>query len=539
MLYRDISRVLANYLWILLIPLFIPFLIAIYCEFVIGPEVYPQLPCSKAFFLTLLTTAILGLFFWWIGKRSSGRLFRREALLLVILVYCLTSIIASLPFVISRTLPNPLDALFEAVSGITTTGATIMEAKQYDESTGKESQIKKTFTVGLDKIETIPYSYFGTIEPVKRPNTDQILYTGIDAVNPALLFWRSFMQWLGGGGIIVLFVAILPALGVGGKILYQTEMTGPSKESIFPRIKETASMLWKAYLGLTIIEIILLVLTNEKISLFDAIMISFSTISTGGFSPKNESIGAYQSVYTDWIIVLFMILGSISFTIYFFCMRGRFFRLNDLELKVFLVIIIVSCALATWELLGRYPFLDAFRLGTFQAISAQTSTGFNNADYDVWPFTIQVHMLILMFIGGMAGSTAGGIKVIRLQTFFRILLNKIEMIFRPDTVRTYRIGTSIIDNRTATIILCFLMIVASLTIVGTYLFVLDGYDPETSLTCISCLINNAGFAFGMGARSFAFLNNFGKVIGCIWMIAGRLEFFAILIAFVPAFWRSK
>lgn len=546
MLYRDISRTLAFFVWILLIPLSIPLGIAIYTDWIAPSGAYPQPPTAPAFLLTLLITALLGGLFYWIGRKSTGHLYRREGLLLVILVYLLTPAVSGLPFYFSGALKNPLDCFFEAVSGLTTTGATILTPKAYDPETGKEIPIKDSVEAG----KKVTYSYYGTVSPVINPSTGQTL-EGLDALGLSLKFWRCFMQWMGGGGIIVLFVAILPALGVGGKILFQTEVTGPSKESMFPRIKETASQLWKVYFALTALQVILLILTNQEISFFDALTVSFSTISTGGFTPQNAGIAAYPSVATQFIIMIFMILGSISFALYFVCMRGKFSRLNDPELKTFLLIILFVSLLAFWQLLGFSPqngdissslgAFQAFLEGSFQTISVLTSTGFSTANYDIWPFSIQVLMLILMFVGGMAGSTAGGIKIVRQQTFFRIMLNKIESIYRPDTIRTFRLGNSLIESSTALTVLCFFMIVASLAIIGTFFLVLDGVDPETGLTTISCMMNNVGIAFRMGGptHSFAFLSNFGKSVSCIWMIAGRLEYFALLIIFIPAFWRSK
>ncbi|NGX62233.1 MAG: Trk system potassium uptake protein TrkH [Chlamydiae bacterium] len=548
MLYRDICRTLAVYLWILLLPLCIPLFIAIYCEWIVGSSVYPQPPAGPAFLMTMLFTALLGGVFWLIGQKSTGHLYRREALLLVLLVYFLTPAIGALPFYLNETLENPIDAYFEATSGLTTTGASIIQAKQYDSETGKEIPIKKTFVTG----EKTDYTYYGNIAPITDSKTQKTL-TGVEALSPALLFWRALMQWLGGGGIVVMFVAILPALGVGGKVLVQTEITGPSKESMFPRIKETASQLWKVYLFLTLLEIFLLYFTNEEMSWFNASAISLSTISTGGFTPVNGGIASFNNPYTDWIIVIFMILGSISFAIYFVCMRGKFSRLKDPELRAFLLIILFSAIVSTWQLVGKaqemligestgtYNFWEAFRFGTFQVVSAQTSTGFTTANYDLWPFSVQVLMLILMYVGGMAGSTAGGLKVVRQQTFLKIMKGKIESIFRPDTVRATRLGNAIIDHKTATTVLCFFMVAAYLAIASLFVFVLFAkIDPETSFSTVSCFLNNVGIAFRMGGptETFAFLPGWGKLLGCFLMIAGRLEFFALLIAFVPAFWKT-
>lgn len=548
MQYKEICRILSFYLWLLMIPLSIPFGIAYYCERIVGPEIYPQLPCTTPLLLTLIFTLLLGGMFWLVGRNSSRRIYRREALLLVLLVYLITPSISALPFFLSNTLTNPVDAFFEAVSGLTTTGASAMEAKRYDPSTEKEIPIEREIALGSEK----QYPYYGTIERIFDPKTGSYL-EGLTAVNPALLFWRSFMQWLGGMGIIVLFVAILPALGVGGKLIAQAEISA-TKESLFPRIKETASQLWKIYCALTILQIVLLLITNHEMTVFDALTISLATMATGGYTPIEGGIASFHSAATDFIIIIFMILGSISFPLYFYLIHGKFNRLRDPEFKTFFIIIFIAVGFVTWQLVGTpkdpltaegnssgaFSFFEALRYGAFQVISAQTTTGFYTSNFDLWPFTTQVLMLILMFVGGMSGSTTGGIKIIRLQTFFKIMMNKIESVYRPDTVRTTRVGSSLIDTQTGLTVLCFIMISVSLAVIGTFLLVWDGIDPETSLTTISSVMNTVGFAFRLAGptETFAFLPDFGKIITSIWMIAGRLEFFAVLVLFVPAFWKT-
>jgi trk system potassium uptake protein TrkH len=548
---KDIFRILAFYLWILLIPLSIPLFIALYCDWIVDPGAFPQLHSTFAFVATFFITAALGGFCFLVGRSGRKQLYRREALLLVLIVYFLTPVIGGLPFFLNKTLKNPVDAYFEAASALTTTGATILFPKKYHAETNHEIPYRRVIREA-DKETT--YVFFGTVAPVFDKSTTQG-YIGIEALSYSLLFWRSFMQWLGGGGIIVLFVAILPALGVGGKILVQTEITGPTKESFLPRVKETASQLWKIYLILTLGEILLLMITNRKMSLFDATLLSMSTLSTGGFTPYNLGVAAFDNLATECVLMLFMILGSINFSIFFYCFHGRLIRIKDPELRLFLIILGLSILFAAWQLtgthsaalnpsphnLGNLSFFEALRYASFQIISAQTSTGFATANYDLWPFSVQLLMLVLTYVGGMAGSTAGGIKVIRHQTFFQIMRHKIEAIYRPDAVRTIRIGHTIIDQRTATTVLSLFMLAASLTILGTFLLVLDGVDPQTSLTTIACMANNGGFGFRMcgPTESFAFLSLFGKLISCIWMIAGRLEYYALLIAFVPAFWRTS
>lgn len=539
MLYREISRILSFFLAGLAIPLLLPLIIALYCEWVVCS---PHPASSPAFLYTILVTLGLAGIFRFLGRKSSSSLYRREAFLLLLLVYLLLSAVSALPFVFSRSLPRYVDAFFETVSGFTTTGASVIEGKRYKE--GEEVPIEKVVLAG-GKAKT--YKYPGTIAPVAGK-------TGIEAMTPALLVWRSETQFLGGGGIVILFLALLPILGVGGKVLYQAEATGPSKETMAPRITETASWLWKIYVGMTLLQILLLMITNRKIPFLEAMAISFSTLSTGGFAPRNQNIASYDSPITDVIVMIFMLVGSINFSIYFFMMKGKFHRLKDRELSLFIGIVVVAALFAAFALSHKVihalcepdssvncSFGTALLYGAFQTISAQTSTGFSTANFDLWPSSVQILMLVLMFLGGMAGSTAGGMKIVRFQIFYRVVKDKIESIFRPDAVRSLRIGNKTIEEKVAVTTLCFLVVVVAFTVAGTFLLVLDGVDIETSFTTVAAMINNVGFAFRMGGpeNSFAFLSTFGKVLCSVLMIAGRLEYFALLVVLVPAFWRGK
>ncbi len=260
MLYREISRVLGQYLFGLTLILCLPLALSIYYEFISLPDSHPQPHSTIAFLNTILfSSAMSALLFYW-GRLSKGVLYRREALALVAMIWFISAIIGGLPFYFSGTFEHFIDAYFEAMSGLTTTGASVMHAKAFNPSTGAEIPHLVDSVYG----SAITYEFFGTIQPVRDPETGLILFQGIEAVSKGLLFWRSLMQWLGGMGIVVLFVAILPALGVGGRVLYQAEVPGPTKEAVTPRIKETASLLWKLYLGLTFLEIFLLLWTNQK-----------------------------------------------------------------------------------------------------------------------------------------------------------------------------------------------------------------------------------------------------------------------------------
>ena len=422
-----------------------------------------------------------------------------------------------------------------------------MTAKEYN-ATGQEVPIVKTFP-GKPPIE---YVFYGTIKPVISPE-GEVIATGLEAVPQSILFWRAFLQWIGGMGIVMLFLAILPALGVGGKVLYQAEMPGPMKEALTPRIRDTASLLWKLYLGLSLLEIALLMLTNFDMPFFDALCITFSNLSTGGFTVRNGGIGSYNSLSTEMVILAFMVLGSLNFVLYTYLLKRKFRRIFEPEFNVYIIWLLAIIGLVTWNLIGTpevllspnqtndgtFNFIESLRYGSFQLISLQSSTGFATANFNNWPYATQVILLAVMFIGGMSGSTAGGIKVIRHTILARLSIHRIELMFRPQTVRTLRIGNSQIDSNRATTILTFFFIVMVLVLLGTFLLVSDGVDPQTALTVNGCMLNNIGAAFGMAGptESFAFLSPFGQMLSILWMVMGRLEYFALLIIFVPDFWK--
>lgn len=550
MLYREISRVLGMYLFCLALTLCIPLAVAGYYQWMANSQSHPQPHSTLAFFITLLICLILGIFCRYIGgRKAAGILYRRESLFLVVIIWFVTAFIGAIPFVATRTLTDPLDAYFEAMSGLTTTGATVMHAKAYDLQTGEEIPIVHQFPGN----PPIRYEFYGTIAPIINSQTGAVMATGIEAVGKALLFWRSFLQWIGGAGIVMLFIAILPALGVGGKVLYQAETTGPVKEALTPRIHDTASLIWKLYLCFSLLQIILLLVTNPSMPLFDAICVTFSSISTGGYAVRNASIGAYNNLATEIVVMAFMFLGSLNFVLFIYVLHKKFRRLFDPEFNIYLIqlcivaFVLINCLIHTpsFSLSNQesaptsLSLSGALRYGVFQLISLQTSTGFATADYNLWPFTAQVILLTVMFIGGMSGSTAGGIKVIRHIILLRLTGQRIELMFRPQVVRSLRIGSTPIDSNRATTVLTFFFVVIALTLIGTFLLVADGIDPETAFSTTASMLNNVGGGFRMAAptESFAFLTPFGRVLSIVWMVFGRLEYFAVLIIFLPEFWK--
>ncbi len=527
------AKILSRYLFYLSAFLLIPlFLSGFYQLF---PQSHPQPHSTAAFFFTFLICISFALILRWLGHKAADHLYRRESILLVVLIWIITSIVSALPFTLSGTL-DPLNAYFEAMSGLTTTGATMLCPKAYDPLTGNEVLIHLTNPHVPEKT----YTYYGTVPPI-RDETGLIFHSGIEAVSKGILLWRCILQWIGGMGIVIVFLAVLPVLGVGGKFLYQMETAGSSKDEITPRIRETAAQLWKLYVSFTLFQIALLVWTNPEMPFFDAVCTSLSTISTGGFSCRNGSIMSYHNSATEGIVIAFMILGSINFSLYFHILRFKFFRIYVPDFFLFLGTAALGCIAVSCFLIPELGIKEAFRQGSFQALSMQTTTGFYSANYDLWPFAPQMFMLILMFIGGMSGSTAGGIKTSRFYIAYKILTHRLESIFRPDSVRKLYIGRNEIDDKNALTVLAFFCIVALFTVFGTLALVLDGVDPETSLGLIACFLNNVGLAFRSAGpiESMAFLSPLSKLLATFWMLLGRLEFFVVLILFLPAFWKNR
>lgn len=544
--FKNIFKILGKYFFFFSFILLIPFFLSIYFKYFIGFQEHPQPHSVKAFFLSYICCLLFSAVLYFFGRESQGHLHRRESILTVALIWILTPGISSLPFIFSDTLSNPIQAYFESVSGFTTTGASVLVGKEYNNH-GQEKKIQLI----IEGETPVVYEFFGTVPPV-RNKEGQIIAEGIEAVSKAVLFWRSLTQWLGGVGIIVLFIAVLPSLGIGGKQLMSSEIPGPTEISLATRLRETASILWKVYLFFTVLQTVLLRLTNPDVTWFDAITISFSTLSTGGFSVKNASIGAFKNPITEWVVILFMIVGSLNFAIWFNIIRKKIYKIFDVEIIIYFLVILLSCLFSTFSILNTDQQLltgefvninsvkDAARFATFQIVSANSSTGFSTVNFDLWPYRVQVLMLVLMYVGGMSGSTCGGIKILRNYILFKITQFKVESIFRPETIKIMRIKHRKISQEVSIKSLVFFVLIISISVMATLLFILDGLDPESALTFVGCSINNTGFSFRAYGpmQSCAFLSNFGMILSCFLMIAGRLEFFALITILIPSFWKK-
>lgn len=464
-------------------------------------------PAAWSFLGTALGATVIGGAAWarW-GRGEVDSLRVREGFAIVALAWVVISLAGALPFLLSESVGTYTDAFFETMSGFTTTGATIFGGG------------------GNPSIEELPNS---------------------------ILFWRSLTHWLGGMGIIVLTLAILPILGVGGMQLFKAEVPGPSADKLTPRVRETARRLWLIYVGITVVQVVLLL---PAMSLFDAVNHAFATMATGGFSTRNASIGHYGSAYVDWVITLFMFLAGMNFALHFRLLRGKTLTvLHDTEFRIYTVIAVSATlvtALALWtpfrELMpgtagseGYAGFLEALRFGAFQSTAIMTTTGFATADYELWPPLAVGVVFLLFFVGGMAGSTGGGVKVVRVVLLCKNSYKEIKQLVHPQALLNVRLNGKVVSQDVMRNVLSFIVLYLGLLGAGTLVLTVFGVDLLTAFGAAISSVGNVGPAFGtLGpAENYAHLPAMVKWILSFLMVAGRLEIFTMLIIFAPSFWK--
>ncbi|MCP4632372.1 MAG: TrkH family potassium uptake protein, partial [candidate division Zixibacteria bacterium] len=358
--YRIVLRFLGILLFILSISI---------SSSIIPAFIYGESDTIINFSISTVISLIIGALCFFSGKKAGTTINRRDALAVVAIGWIAFGIIGAIPFILENALINPIDAFFEAVSGFTTTGSTVI--------------------------------------------------TDVEALSHGLLYWRSLTQWLGGMGIIVLFIAILPQLGVGVRQMFRSEVPGPITEGLKPKLKETASILWKIYVGLTVVE--MLVLWIAGMGIFDSVCHGLTTMATGGFSTKNASLAYYNNPMFDVIIIFFMFAAGINFGLYYQVAKGNWKApFKNTEFRVYLYILLFSGLILTISILNRHPdILDALRHGMFQSVGICTTTGFATDDFDLYPPVAKILLIVLMFIGGSAGSTGGGMKVSRVMVLLK------------------------------------------------------------------------------------------------------------------------
>lgn len=446
----------------------------------------------------------------WFFLKPDRELGIREGFAIVALAWFVVSLVGALPFTLSGVLDSYTDAFFETMAGVTTTGATILGGN------------------GNPMIEDIP---------------------------KALLFWRSLAHWLGGMGIIVLTLAILPMLGVGGMQLFKAEVPGPTADKFTPRVKETAKRLWLVYAGITVLEVIALL---PAMDLFDAVNHAFATMATGGFSTKNGSIADFNSAYVDWVITLFMFLAGMNFVLHYRLLRGRKITvLKDEEFWLYTAVTglaALTIAFATWEPTGNIlyatgldgtaasgysSFLEALRHGAFQATSIITTTGFGTADYEIWPPLAIAVIFGLFFAGSMAGSTGGSIKIVRHLLLIKNTLKEFRQLVHPRAVLPLRMNGGIVSDDVMRNVLTFFVMYIAMIGIGTLAMAGLGLDMLTALGGTMSCIGNIGPGFGTigPTENYAHIPYVGKWLLSVFMMAGRLEIFTVIVILLPVFWK--
>ena len=449
---------------------------------------HSHIAVGKAMAFTLCSGLVLWLSFR--GEKAEV-ISQREGMAIVAVGWSAVGLFGALPFYFSNPGFTMVDAVFESVSGFTTTGASIL--------------------------------------------------TDIESMSRGLLFWRSLIQWLGGMGIIVLSVAILPFLGVGGMQLYKAEVPSPVPDKLKPRIRDTAMVLWKVYALFTLLEVVLLWLVG--MSLYDAVCHAFTTLPTGGFSTKNASVIHYQSAWVDAVVILFMLLAGINFSLHYQLLRGKplaFWR--DSECRFFLGAVVLLVVVVSLDVHRSVygSIAEAFRYGSFQVVSILTTTGYATADYEKWPAMSQLILLLCMFLGASAGSTGGGVKCLRVMLCFKYCYRELFSLIHPRAVARVKIAGNPVSDDIMRSVMGFLALYLGLFALSSVLLAGLGVDFITSFAAVAASIGNIGPGFGMvgPVDNYADIPALGKWLLVWCMLLGRLEIFTLIILVVPEFWRK-
>ena len=443
------------------------------------------------FIVTMVALFIFGATLTMFFKKDKRTMRPREGFVAVALCWIAISMFGAIPPFLSGAIPNYIDALFEMIAGFTTTGATI-----------------------LHSIEALPKS---------------------------IIFWRAFAQWLGGMGVLILTLAILPAGERGVYNLVKAEATGPASERLVPRVRQSAMILYMIYISLTLIQTIMLLI--GKMSLFDALVHAFTTAGTGGFSSRDLSLGAFNSGYIEYTIAVFMLLFSLNFGLYFAAVTREFTKIKkNTEIKVFLCIILISTGLITANLMYNSVYLtlsETVRHSFFHSISLSSSTAFHVGDYNQWPNFSRLVLMCLMIIGGCAGSTASGLKAIRVVMLFRSTAREVRRIVHPRAVSVVHINQEPVQEKTLTGVQNYFVLYILVIVAATLLVSLDNMGLETTFTSVLAMISNVGPGFGLvgPTSNYAAFSSMAKIVMSITMLIGRLEIFPILILVFPSAWK--
>lgn len=438
-----------------------------------------------------IITIISGAVIRYYTRNASKNIGRREGYIIVSIAWIVISLFGTLPYLISGAIPNFTDAFFETISGFTTTGASIL--------------------------------------------------TDIESVPSGILFWRSMTQWIGGMGIIVLSVAILPILGIGGMQLFVAEMPGIAPDKLHPRITQTAKRLWLIYVLLTLVETILLMLGG--MDLFDSLCHSFATMATGGFSTQNASVADY-SAHIQYVLIVFMFLAGTNFTLHYFALRGKFKNIwKNEEYRYYLLFTLSVTILITfiWILQSNINNIEkTFRDSLFQVVSIITTTGFVSSDYLIWPGFLWFFIFLLMFVGGSAGSTGGGIKIARHILLLKNSSSELKRSIHPQAIIPVKYNGKAVSQDIIFKVMAFFLIYLTIFFIGTFVMTLFGLDFKSAIGSTIATLGNIGPGIGKvgPVHNYAWIPDMGKWFLSLLMLLGRLELFTVLIIFTSSFWKK-
>ena len=478
-----IQRILGQLLMVFSISMLPPLLVGLY---------YSESGVLSSFGEAFAATLITGFVIWFPYRKLRGDLRLRDGFIIVVLFWTVLGSFGALPFYFSDSVSlSIIDSIFESLSGLTTTGATVL--------------------------------------------------TGLDNLPHSLLFYRQQLQWLGGMGIIVLAVAILPMLGVGGMQLYRAETPGPVKDSkLTPRITETAKALWYIYLFLTVSCAFTYWLMG--MSVFDAVCHSFSTIAIGGFSTHDLNMAFFDSIKIQWVAIVFMLVSGANFGLHFVAWRSRSFLCywRDAEFKMYFSVLAAVSLLTIFTLAYYQQYSEWFILATkavFQVVSIGTTTGFTSTDFASWPTVLPVLLILISFMGGCAGSTGGGMKVIRVLLLFKQGARELMRLIHPSAQFAVKLGRKPVENRVMEAVWGFLSAYIAVFVLMLVILIASGLDQVSAYSAVAAALNNLGPGLGTVAQNYADISGFSKLVLCLGMLLGRLEIFTLLVIFTPVFWR--
>lgn len=448
--------------------------------------------CFLKLLYSMLLSFIIGASLRYGFKRKTKRpVSPREGMAMVTLGWIAVAFFGAFPFLFTGSAPTLGSAFFESISGFTTTGASIL--------------------------------------------------TNIEATPKSVLFWRSFIQWIGGMGIVLFSIAILPFIGVGGMELYKAEVPSPAPDKLKPRLQETAKLLWWVY---SIISILLfLALKAGGMSVFDSICHTFTTMPTGGFSPKNLSIAHYDSAYIDVVIIIFMILAGLNFSLHFQFLRGKKLSVfKDSEARFFLISIAAMSLMVTFNIWGDVydGFFESLRYASFQIVSIVTTTGFATADYELWPGMSQIIIFLCMFLGASAGSTGGGMKFMRVMICAKYCYKEIFELVHPRAIKQIKISGEPVSADIVHSILGFMVLYIAVFAIASVMLSALGVDFATTLSAVASSVGNVGPGFGSvgPTENYAAIPEAGKWLLSFCMLVGRLEVYTVVTILVPVFWKD-